>query len=120
MAVQGFRSWTRASIALVLFFALDTLAGAGEAPRQWGRDRDVDLEHLRIDLRLDMEKGRVEGNAQLTVAGLQNGTSEMSLDAREMEVTRVSVGGREAAFRPWRWVRSASCASTTPRSRVSA
>jgi aminopeptidase N len=100
MAVQSRRGRTRAP-ALAASFALLVLgapAVGDEVPRHFGRDRDVDLQHVRIELRIDAEAGRIEGNTQLLVAAITSDTKEARFDAEELSISRVSVDDRDVAW----------------------
>ncbi|HUG67538.1 MAG TPA: M1 family aminopeptidase [Pirellulaceae bacterium] len=58
------------------------------APRSV-RTRDIDQQHIRLDLRFDWEKQQADGRATLTLRPFKT-TKEVTLDAAEMQVTRVT------------------------------
>ena len=59
--------------------------------------QDYDVQHYTIDLRVDVNEGRVTGAATL-VAKACTPLSAITLDLHELEVSEVSVDGQEAAF----------------------
>jgi aminopeptidase N len=85
-------------LAVPLVSALLAAGVGDEIPFRWGRDRLVDLEHVRLELTVDLEAQAIAGNAQLTVVGLANGTTDLEIDARELDVARVTCDGRDARF----------------------
>ncbi|MEX0819789.1 MAG: M1 family metallopeptidase, partial [Pirellulaceae bacterium] len=58
------------------------------APRSV-RSRDIDQQHLRLDLRFDWEQQRAEGRATLTLTPFKT-LREVTLDAADMRITRVA------------------------------
>src|SRR5688572_25213905 len=76
-----------------------TFALPGSRPR-YAPDRIVDVEHYRIELRLDVEAGRIEGSCSLTIAPILDGVKRLELDAVDLEIGKVRwEGGSELAFR---------------------
>ncbi len=84
--------------------------GAVSRPRVWplradsiqanGGERDCDLVHLELDLRLDYDSHRVSGTATSWVRGLAGGTTEVRLHAVGLEIHEVRDGrGRELEYR---------------------
>lgn len=69
------------------------------APRRFARDRDVRVRHVVIDLRVDFDLLRLSGTATHFVTPLRPGLSRITLDAVEMHVSAVRLGGKPAAFR---------------------
>ncbi|MBC8351993.1 MAG: HEAT repeat domain-containing protein [Planctomycetes bacterium] len=53
------------------------------------RSRDIDQQHIRIDLRFDWEKQRADAQATLTLTPFKS-TKEITLDAAGMKVNRVA------------------------------
>ena len=64
-----------------------------------GLDHDYDISKLKLELALDIERGRVEGAAthQLTLRGSPG--KEIAFHQTGLNVSGVAVGGRPAAFR---------------------
>ncbi|MCB9765754.1 MAG: HEAT repeat domain-containing protein [Alphaproteobacteria bacterium] len=81
-------------LAPLLFLAL---VGPG-GPGGFAPDRDWDLQHVALDLKLDPEAGKVEGTATLTVAPMPAGRGELVLDQVGLDVRRVTAGGEVV---PW-------------------
>lgn len=77
---------------------------AGDSPRStagsehFPRDRTFDLHHVRLALSFDQRRGRLRGTASLTLAPLHDGLSEVTLDAVDLEIARVSLAGRPVPF----------------------
>src|SRR5438067_9098322 len=63
-------------------------------------DRDVHLEHLRLDLDVDLEGGRIRGTAGLRLRPLAAGLAEIALDASELDVRGVSLAHGFTPFAP--------------------
>lgn len=63
-------------------------------PRRWPRDRTAAITHLRLEVRLDIQAKAVEGLATHTVVPFNDGTREVTFDAAEMTIDRVTVDGR--------------------------
>jgi aminopeptidase N len=64
----------------------------------WPRDRVVDILHVKIEVRLDVEARRVRGTVTHTVSPLNDGTQFVPFDAIDMTISGVTVGRREAPF----------------------
>ena len=64
----------------------------------WTRDRNVDVKHIKIDVKLDLPEKRVFGTVTHTVAPLNEGTRFVHFDAIDMEVSAVAVARRAAEF----------------------
>ena len=56
------------------------------------RDRAFHVEHVRLDLDVDVERGRLEGAATLVVRPVAAGLREVELDASEMKIGAVTIG----------------------------
>ncbi len=69
----------------------------GDRPN-WPRDRAVDILHVKVEVRLDVEAKKVRGTVTHTVAPLNDGTRFVSFDAVDMTIHGVIVGKREAPF----------------------
>src|SRR5262245_8583668 len=49
-------------------------------------DRNVDIKHLKLDLRFDHERRYVEGSATFTLSPINDGLTSFELDIAEMEI----------------------------------
>src|SRR4051794_2604542 len=56
-------------------------------------DRDVEVRHLRIEVALDFAAGAVDGVCTLTLVPIADGRARVTLDAVEMQVHAVTLGG---------------------------
>ena len=65
----------------------------------YGRSRDFDLQHLKLELSFDLESRNLLGTATLTVAPLSGDVRELSLDSAGLEIDSVTSAGRKLAFR---------------------
>ena len=65
-------------------------------PRRPVRDRTFHLEHLALDLEVDVARARLAGTATLTVRPLVAGLTTLELDAKELRIrgARLVRGGR--------------------------
>ena len=70
----------------------------GVTPR-FSRDREVDLRHVVLELDVDFERGRLAGRATQKLRALRPDVTRITLDAVELEVSRVTLDGDDAAFR---------------------
>ncbi|HEX8107669.1 MAG TPA: M1 family aminopeptidase, partial [Kofleriaceae bacterium] len=70
----------------------------GTRPR-WAPDRVVDIQHLSLVLDVDPAARSVAGTATLRCRALADDTRSVELDAVELTIERVTVGGEPAAFR---------------------
>ncbi len=70
----------------------------GTRPR-YAPDRVVDIQHIALDLAVDPAKREVGGTATLRGAAIAPGTRSITLDAVELAIENVTVGGRVATFR---------------------
>ncbi len=64
----------------------------------WTRDRTVDVKHIKIDIKLDLENRRVSGTATHTVAPLNDDSRFAEFDAIDMEISSVNVARKPAEF----------------------
>ncbi len=69
----------------------------GDKPA-WPRDRVVDFQHVELQITVDPATRSVSGTATHTVASMNAGPLVLSLDAVEMTVSAVLVGGKATAF----------------------
>jgi aminopeptidase N len=71
------------------------------------RDRAFHVEHLRLDLEVDLERGRLAGTATLVVRPVAAGLREIDLDASEMRIGAVTLAaGRNGSGRAGRRLRA--------------
>ncbi|MEP7027180.1 MAG: M1 family aminopeptidase [Candidatus Eisenbacteria bacterium] len=68
-------------------------------PRRPVRDRPFHLEHLALELDVDVARGRIQGTATLSLRPLAAGLDRVELDAREMRIARVYLGRARGASR---------------------
>ena len=77
--------------------------GVDERGRQaaWeGLTRDADLQHLGLDVHLDLEAGRLYGTATNTFKMLREGTRSLRLHAQEVDIREIlDSDGRALGFR---------------------
>src|SRR5437763_13508722 len=59
-------------------------------PLRTAGDRPIDVQHIRLDLRVDLPNKTVDGVATLRVKSLR-GIKHVSLDAADFEVKKVSL-----------------------------
>ncbi|WP_322795031.1 M1 family aminopeptidase [Tepidiforma sp.] len=64
----------------------------------WPRDRVVDIEHVKIEVRLEPADRRVRGSVTHTVRLLNDGTRYVPFDAVEMAISGVQVAKQAAPF----------------------
>ena len=60
------------------------------------RDLEFHVRHYKVALEVDLEQRELRGRAALTIEAIQDGLREAALDAAELNVDRVRVGGRRA------------------------
>jgi aminopeptidase N len=70
---------------------------AGDRPR-YARDLVVDVKHIKLEIRIDPAARRIDGTATHTVQAINDGVRVVEMDAAEMEIRDVTVGGRAATF----------------------
>jgi len=66
---------------------------------RWAPDRVVNIRHLALDLTVDPDKRSVVGTATLRASVIAADTRAVELDAVELTIDRVTVGGAPAGFR---------------------
>ena len=62
-------------------------------PVQYGRTREVDVRHIKLEVSFDIPAKRVIGVAHLTFAPLDDVTA-LTLDACDMTIGEISLGGK--------------------------
>ena len=66
--------------------------------RHDARDRRFDVQHIRLDITLDMQEGRVSGTASIQLTPIVDGVRSVTLDAVDLVVHRVGSNGRSLLF----------------------
>jgi aminopeptidase N len=66
---------------------------------RWAPDRVVNIRHLALDLTVDPDKRSVVGTATLRASVIAADTRAVELDAVELTIDHVTVGGAPAGFR---------------------
>src|ERR1700676_3870558 len=61
-------------------------------------DKEFHAEHIKIQLRVDLEKRRISGSCTTRLLPLREGITALHLDACEMHISRVVLDGKEAPF----------------------
>jgi aminopeptidase N len=69
----------------------------GDGPR-WPRDREVDVRHTRLEVKLDIETRAVSGTATHTVRAFNDGLRSVGFDAVGLDIRQARVSGEEARF----------------------
>ncbi len=65
----------------------------------YARDRVVDVEHIKLDIDIDMDRQRIKGVARTTFRPINDGALHVEFDAVEMEIESVQIQGRRTAAR---------------------
>ncbi len=71
----------------------------GATPRHFERDRPFAVEHLALDLTLDLDAKSVSGTASLTVKRVDPNATELPLDAIGFDLQKVTLDGHRVAHR---------------------
>ncbi len=74
--------------------------GDPRATHHWPRTRNFDVQHVKLEVTFDWEKKEVAGTATLTVAALNDGLKQVTLDAAEMKIESVLANERPLEFAP--------------------
>lgn len=83
----------------VFFIFLSSVFAADDnAPSNRTRDRQVDIEHIKIDVSVDLKNQTVFGNVTHTLSPLQSKLESFTLDAEDMVIRRVRVDGDNVEF----------------------
>lgn len=61
-------------------------------------DLNVDVRHIKLQITIDPRAKTIAGTATHTVAAINDGVRDVTFDAVEMKVTRVTVSGKAAKF----------------------
>ncbi len=70
--------------------AWDKVFAAPETPEQFPRDRAFQLQHLRLNITVDDEAKSVSGTAIHRLAPINDGLKDVTLDAAELNIRRVT------------------------------
>jgi len=92
-SIGSSESATAASAAAGRPFALPT------STRHFERDRPFRVEHLSLDITLDVPARSVRGKATLDVRRVDPAATELALDALGFDVTELTVDGKRATYR---------------------
>ena len=80
-------------VFLSFLFAADN-----NAPSNRTRDRQIDIQHIKIDVSVDLKTQSVYGHVVHTLSPLQSQLESFSLDAEDMIIRRVRVGDQDIEF----------------------
>jgi aminopeptidase N len=69
----------------------------GTRPR-WAPDRIVDIQHIALEIEVDPGKRTVAGTVTLRCAVIAPGARSVELDAVELTIDQVTIGGKAATF----------------------
>ena len=69
-----------------------------EGPERPVRDREIHIERYRADLKFDMPREEISGNATIALSSMRSGLSEVALDAAGLDVTAATASGSPAKF----------------------
>ena len=65
---------------------------------QWTRDRSVDVQHIKLDVRLDFSNLTISGIATHRIAAIAEALREVVFDAGEMSIQAVFADGKPTRF----------------------
>jgi aminopeptidase N len=65
---------------------------------QWTRDRSVDVQHIKLDVRLDFARRSISGIATHRIAAIADALREVVFDAGEMSINEVLADGKPTQF----------------------
>ncbi len=68
------------------------------ASRHLPPDKEFHAEHIKVQLKVDLEKKQLSGSCSPRLATLREGTRELHLDACEMQIARVTLDGDDVTF----------------------
>ena len=71
-------------------------------PLRTAADRPIDIDHIRLELRVDLEKQEVDGRASITLRALRP-LGHLTLDAVDLEVSKVILDRDGKPARPLRY-----------------
>ena len=82
-----------------LVLLLSFLMGADDnAPAHRTRDRQVDIQHIKIDVAVDIENESVYGHVVHTLSPLHSSLESFSIDASDMTIRRVRADNKDIRF----------------------
>ena len=70
-----------------------------DSPRRFARDREVDIEHVVLELDVDFESKSLAGTVTHRLKALRPGVRRVGLDAVEMEIEEALLDGEPVDFR---------------------
>ena len=62
------------------------------------RERQYDLQHVRIEARLEIDRGRIEGRVTHRIEVLQDGVTQLVFDAEELNIQYVAIKEHKLPF----------------------
>jgi len=68
------------------------------AKLHYGPDKTVDVEHIDLDLKPQLEARRLDGTCTTSVRALDEPVSRLVMDAVDLRVERVQSNGKECAY----------------------
>ena len=77
-----------------------------EGPERPVRDREIHIERYRADLKFDMPREEISGNATIALSSMRSGLTEVALDAAGLDVTGATASGSPAKFQVDRTARA--------------
>ena len=84
---------------IIILLIISTLfASDSELPFQRTRDREVDIQHIKINVNVDINSESVYGYVEHTLTPLNSSLSSFQLDASDMMVKRVRVDNKDISF----------------------
>ncbi len=85
---------------ILLVGLLSFLSAANDkAPFNRTRDREIDVQHIKIDVSVDIASGSVYGNVIHTISPLSSSLNSFSLDADDMIIRRVRIDNNDIGFK---------------------
>ncbi|MBA64689.1 MAG: hypothetical protein CMG55_02690 [Candidatus Marinimicrobia bacterium] len=81
-----------------LIFLSIVFAADDKAPSNRTRDREVDIQHIKIDVTVNLETESVYGHVTHTLSPLHSKLQSFALDAEDMIIRRVRVGNEDIGF----------------------
>ncbi len=64
----------------------------------YARDRNVDIQHVRLELNVDPEKRLLEGTVRIDLTPIVDNVTRLQLDAIELDVKDVKLNGKQVNF----------------------
>ena len=91
------QAWRPAPLLLALAASAFAQAPYNEKPT-YGRSRDFDLQHLKLELSFDLDARKIMGTATLRMAPLAGDVRELTLDSAALNIESVTAGDRKLEF----------------------